>query len=53
MFDLEMMGYLEQPHTSSGRIPSLKGYRFYVDCLLKPTKITDAEKAIRPGLVPG
>ena len=44
MFDLEMMGYLEQPHTSSGRIPSLKGYRFYVDCLLKPTKITDAEK---------
>ena len=44
MFDLEMMGYLEQPHTSSGRIPSLKGYRFYVDFLLKPTKITDAEK---------
>lgn len=44
MFDLEMMGYLEQPHTSSGRIPSLKGYRFYVDCLLKPMKITDAEK---------
>lgn len=44
MFDLEMMGYLEQPHTSSGRIPSLKGYHFYVDCLLKPTKITDAEK---------
>lgn len=44
MFDLEMMGYLEQPHTSSGRIPSLKGYRFYVDYLLKPTKITDAEK---------
>lgn len=44
MFDLEIMGYLEQPHTSSGRIPSLKGYRFYVDYLLKPTKITDAEK---------
>lgn len=39
-----MMGYLEQPHTSAGRIPSLKGYRFYVDCLLEPTKITDAEK---------
>ncbi len=44
MFDLEMMGYLEQPHTSAGRIPSLKGYRFYVDCLLEPTKITNAEK---------
>lgn len=44
MFDLEMMGYLEQPHTSAGRIPSLKGYRFYVDCLLKPAAITADEK---------
>ncbi|MBN6186212.1 heat-inducible transcriptional repressor HrcA [Aneurinibacillus sp. BA2021] len=31
MADLEEMGYLEQPHTSAGRIPSNKGYRFYVD----------------------
>ena len=30
MADLEEMGYLEQPHTSAGRIPSDKGYRFYV-----------------------
>lgn len=37
MADLEDMGYLEQPHTSSGRIPSQKGYRFYVDHLLIPT----------------
>ncbi|KMO87434.1 HrcA family transcriptional regulator [Megasphaera cerevisiae DSM 20462] len=44
MFDLEMMGYLEQPHTSAGRIPSIKGYRFYVDCLLQPTKISNDEK---------
>ena len=44
MFDLEMMGYLEQPHTSAGRIPSIKGYRFYVDCLLQPAKITSDEK---------
>lgn len=44
MFDLEMMGYLEQPHTSAGRIPSIKGYRFYVDCLLKPEKVTNDEK---------
>ncbi|MBA4600773.1 heat-inducible transcriptional repressor HrcA [Thermoactinomyces mirandus] len=36
MADLEEMGYLEQPHTSAGRIPSQKGYRFYVDYLLKP-----------------
>jgi heat-inducible transcriptional repressor len=44
MFDLEMLGYLEQPHTSAGRVPSIKGYRFYVDCLLKPTAITSEEK---------
>ena len=36
MADLEEMGFLEQPHTSSGRIPSQKGYRFYVDNLLTP-----------------
>lgn len=34
MSDLEDMGYLEQPHTSSGRIPSSKGYRLYVDNLM-------------------
>ncbi len=34
MADLEDMGYLEQPHTSSGRVPSDKGYRFYVDTLV-------------------
>lgn len=33
MSELEDMGYLEQPHTSSGRIPSDMGYRFYVDSL--------------------
>jgi heat-inducible transcriptional repressor len=35
MSDLEEMGYLEQPHTSAGRIPSIKGYRYYVDHLMK------------------
>ncbi|KHO62211.1 heat-inducible transcription repressor HrcA [Thermoanaerobacter sp. YS13] len=35
MADLEEMGYLEQPHTSAGRIPSDKGYRFYVDSILR------------------
>lgn len=34
MADLEEMGYLEQPHTSAGRIPSDKGYRFYVNELM-------------------
>lgn len=35
MCDLEDMGYLVQPHTSAGRIPSDQGYRFYVDEILK------------------
>lgn len=43
MADLEMLGYIEQPHTSAGRIPSSKGYRFYVDSLLLPTQITEKE----------
>ncbi|MCD8151755.1 MAG: heat-inducible transcriptional repressor HrcA [Clostridiales bacterium] len=34
MSDLEEMGYIIQPHTSAGRIPSDKGYRFYVDRLM-------------------
>ena len=34
MSDLEEMGYIIQPHTSAGRIPSDKGYRLYVDLSL-------------------
>lgn len=34
MADLEELGYIMQPHTSAGRIPSDKGYRFYVDLLM-------------------
>lgn len=35
MADLEELGYIIQPHTSAGRIPSDKGYRWYVDSLMK------------------
>jgi len=35
MSDLEEMGYIVQPHTSAGRIPTDKGYRFYVDEIMK------------------
>lgn len=38
MSDLEEMGYIIQPHTSAGRIPSDKGYRFYVDSLMSDQK---------------
>ncbi|MBE7022042.1 MAG: heat-inducible transcription repressor HrcA [Ruminococcaceae bacterium] len=40
MADLEEMGYLEQPHTSAGRIPSDKGYRLYVDSLMNDSELT-------------
>ncbi|HHY72955.1 MAG TPA: heat-inducible transcriptional repressor HrcA [Bacillus bacterium] len=45
MADLEEMGFIEKPHTSSGRIPSEKGYRFYVDHLLSPTALNMEELA--------
>lgn len=35
MSDLEELGYILQPHTSAGRIPSDKGYRFYVDTMMQ------------------
>ena len=40
MAELEDMGYLEQPHTSAGRVPSELGYRFYVDSLLQDYAMT-------------
>ena len=43
MAELEKMGYLDKPHTSSGRVPSEKGYRFYVDELLKDDNISIEE----------
>lgn len=42
--DLEDLGLVQQPHTSSGRIPTDLGYRVYVDYLLKPEELTDSEK---------
>lgn len=46
MADLEELGFLEQPHTSAGRIPSPKGYRYYVDDMmhLNGTQREDAER---------
>lgn len=42
MSDLEDMGYLIQPHTSSGRIPTQKAYRYYVDEIMQVKKLADA-----------
>ncbi|MHB8125639.1 MAG: heat-inducible transcriptional repressor HrcA [Desulfitobacteriaceae bacterium] len=46
MSDLEVLGLIEQPHTSAGRIPSDAGYRYYVDCLMEEVKLSKEEKAI-------
>lgn len=45
MADLEELGFLEQPHTSAGRVPSTKGYRYYVDHLVQQGKLTEQELA--------
>lgn len=44
MADLEELGYLTQPHTSSGRVPSEKGYKLYVDSLMNGSELNDIEK---------
>ena len=43
MAELEALGFLEQPHTSAGRVPSQLGYRFYVDSLLRSYRMTSDE----------
>ena len=43
MADLEELGYLEQPHTSAGRIPSDKAYRMYVDHIMHRAELTQSE----------
>ena len=40
MNTLENLGYLEKTHTSSGRVPSEKGYRYYVDNIMRPKELT-------------
>jgi len=43
MQDLEEMGLVHQPHTSAGRVPTDHGYRTFVDQLLQPMPISDAD----------
>ncbi len=43
MADLEEMGYLEQPHSSAGRVPSVLGYRVFVDSLMEKYKLSVME----------
>src|ERR1044072_910283 len=44
MADLEEMGFIASPHTSAGRVPTPKGYRFFVDTLLTVRPLEDLER---------
>lgn len=52
MSELGELGYLDQPHTSAGRVPSPKGYRLYVDKLMRPYELTDDDKARLRSMLP-
>ena len=53
MADLEEMGFVSSPHTSAGRVPTPKGYRFFVDTLLTVRPLEEVERAqIEESLLP-
>ena len=52
MADLEELGYIVQPHTSAGRIPSDKGYRFYVDHLMQERHLLMMERRVTQSVFP-
>ncbi|MDR3239689.1 MAG: heat-inducible transcriptional repressor HrcA [Clostridiales bacterium] len=53
MSDLEEMGFIIQPHASSGRVPSDKGYRLYVDRLMQRRELTDEEMLLLQKMIAG
>src|SRR4028119_723360 len=46
MADLEELGFLAQPHTSAGRVPTDRGYRFFIDHLMKSRALTPREREV-------
>jgi heat-inducible transcriptional repressor len=46
MADLEAMGFIGQPHTSAGRVPTDRGYRYYVDLIMQVSGIDEEEKRL-------
>jgi heat-inducible transcriptional repressor len=51
MAELERLGYITQPHTSAGRVPTDKGYRFYVNALSETPEETSPERRAEKALV--
>lgn len=52
MAELEKQGYLEQPHTSAGRVPTYLGYRLYVDKLVETNPLSDDEIELLSSMLP-
>ena len=46
MVDLEEMGFVSSPHTSAGRVPTPRGFRFFVDTLLRVKPLSSSEMKI-------
>src|SRR3954454_3865181 len=46
MADLEDLGYLQHPHTSAGRVPTDRGYRFFINHLLRSRLLTQREREV-------
>jgi heat-inducible transcriptional repressor len=46
MADLEDLGYLQQPHTSAGRVPTDRGYRFFINHLMRSRMLTQREREV-------
>lgn len=44
MVDLDELGFVVSPHTSAGRVPTVRGYRYFVDTLLAPEALSEAER---------
>lgn len=54
MADLDELGLVSSPHTSAGRVPTTRGYRYFVDSLLAPEPLSEAERErIAESLLPG
>ena len=49
MADLDELGFVASPHTSAGRIPTARGYRYFVDTLLAPETLNDGERELIAG----
>lgn len=46
MARLEELGYLSQPHTSAGRVPTEQGYRYFVECLMEKSELPEVEQRL-------